>query len=275
MTYKDVFVHVDSTSRSDARADIAIDLAKRFDAALDVHFAECDPYLANLASKRPDEMFRDAAERTRIALVPKAEQAGTTLDWSETFARRDAALCRSVIFGTRHADLAILGQHDPREQTTSGVPSDLVEKVVLAAGRPVLTIPCIGDYQDIGSRVLIAWNAGREATRAVHDAMPFLVAAEDVVVVVINPFDREQDHGASPGADIHRHLATHGVDATINVIEVTDVSVADMLLSRAADYGSNLLVMGGHGKYGFPYVFEGGCTRHILAHMTTPVLMSH
>ena len=275
MTYKDLFLHVDSTARSEARIDIAIDLAKRFGATLNTQFAECDPYLASLASKRPDDMFGIAAQKAHASLASKTGQVGIDFTWSETLVRRDSALCRSVTFGTRHADLAILGQYDPREQKTSGIPSDLVEKVVLAAGRPVLTIPFIGDYRDIGTRVLVAWNAGREATRAVHDSLPFLVAAEDVTVVVINPFEQEGEHGTSPGADIRRHLAAHGVTAEINVVQVTDVGVADMLLSRVADYGSNLLVMGAHGKYGFPHVYEGGCTRHILAHMTAPVLLSH
>lgn len=49
----------------------------------------------------------------------------------------------------------------------------------------------------------------------------------------------------------------------------------DILLSRVADHAIDLLVMGAHGHYGFPYLHRGGSTRHILRHMTVPVLMSH
>jgi nucleotide-binding universal stress UspA family protein len=122
---------------------------------------------------------------------------------------------------------------------------------------------------------VIAWDAGREATRALHDALPFLLAADEVVVMVINPFERETDHGAAPGADIGRHLVAHGVTTETEVLQVKDLGVMDMLLSRLADRGTNLLVMGAHAKYGFPHVHEGGGTRHILAHMTTPVLLSN
>jgi len=49
----------------------------------------------------------------------------------------------------------------------------------------------------------------------------------------------------------------------------------DMLLNRVADLGCDLLVMGAYGNYGFPYLNRGGGTRHILQHMTVPVLLSH
>ena len=64
--------------------------------------------------------------------------------------------------------------------------------------------------------VLVAWNASREATRAVNDAMPLLAAAEEVTVLAIDPREGPNGHGEVPGADISLHLARHGVKATIN-----------------------------------------------------------
>jgi nucleotide-binding universal stress UspA family protein len=49
----------------------------------------------------------------------------------------------------------------------------------------------------------------------------------------------------------------------------------DVLLARLAEESLDMLVMGAHGQYGFPHLFKGSSTRHILEHMTVPVLMSH
>jgi nucleotide-binding universal stress UspA family protein len=55
----------------------------------------------------------------------------------------------------------------------------------------------------------------------------------------------------------------------------SEISVGDELLSRLADRGSDLLVMGGFGHSRFREFVFGGATRSILGHMTVPVLMSH
>jgi nucleotide-binding universal stress UspA family protein len=272
--YKDLFVHVDSGPRSAERIGIALELARRFNARIACLFAECDPYLANLASRNPAEMFNEAAVHRKDQLHKDGAKAGVEVRWSSSISRRDGPLTKAVIFGSRHSDLAILGQYDARPQE-SGVPSDLVEQVLLHAGRPVLVIPFAGEFPVIGERIMVAWNAGREATRAVHDALPFLVAAKEVVLIAINPNEGEREHGEVPCADLAAHLETHGVRCEAERLAVEELGVMDMLLSRVSDRATDLLVMGAHGHYGFPHLHRGGGTRHILSHMTVPVLMSH
>ena len=82
-------------------------------------------------------------------------------------------------------------------------------------------------------------------------------------------------HGALPGADIALHLARHGVKIDAAQVVTKELSVADMLLSRAADQGADLLVMGAYGHSRFRELVLGGVTRSISQHMTLPVLMSH
>jgi nucleotide-binding universal stress UspA family protein len=52
-------------------------------------------------------------------------------------------------------------------------------------------------------------------------------------------------------------------------------SIAEAALSRAADLGSDLIVMGGYGHTRLREWVLGGTSRSILDHMTVPVLMSH
>lgn len=52
-----------------------------------------------------------------------------------------------------------------------------------------------------------------------------------------------------------------------------EVGVMDLLLSRAADVGADLLVMGASTHA--PFSSLGSGFRHVLRHMTLPVLFSH
>ena len=119
--------------------------------------------------------------------------------------------------------------------------------MILRSGRPVLVVPYAGHFAGIGRRVLVAWNGGREANRALPDAVPILSSAEYVVLLAINP---EPDEG--PGArfaPVTRHLRAHGIDARIETLRVENIGAMDMLLSRLTDEGIDLLVMGAYGQY--------------------------
>ena len=174
----------------------------------------------------------------------------------------------------RYVDLTIMGQLDP-----AGGDGELLrprpEHVALASGRPILVVPYAGNFETIGRRALIGWNATREATRAVNDAMPLLMAAEIVTVLTIDARGGPDAHGEVPGADISLHLARHGVKTTIERTVSAGIPAGDVLLSRAADLGADLLVMGAYGHSRVRELLLGGATRSILQSMTVPVLMSH
>ena len=148
--------------------------------------------------------------------------------------------------------------------------------------RPVLTTPSKGPHADLGRRILIAWNGSREAARATHDALPFLIAAESVVVLTV---DAAGD-AHSPGANIATHLARHGVNVDLHkrtsvrhppaqARRAAKMNVGEVILSAAADYNADLLVIGAYGHSRLRETVLGGVTRHVLSHMSVPVLMSH
>jgi nucleotide-binding universal stress UspA family protein len=195
---------------------------------------------------------------------------GVSAEWRETPEGADA----DPAVHARYADIAILGQLDP----DSGEP-DMIrprpEQVTLASGRPILVVPYAGSFPNLGRRVVIGWNASREAARAVNDAMPLLTAAEIVSILTIDPREGPRAHGELPGADISLHLARHGVEAEIERMVSADLPVGEALLSRAADLGADLLVMGAYGHSRARELVLGGATRSLLRSMTLPVLMSH
>lgn len=171
---------------------------------------------------------------------------------------------KQLALHARYADLTIVGQ------ASSGA-SDHITETLMSTGRPLLAVPRHGRFPNVGHRVLVAWNASREATRAVFDSLPLLAGAANVTVMTMDA----EDDDRVPGADIGLTLARHGIKVDVVRSTLGDIDAGNALLSRAADQGADLLVMGAFGHSPLREKMLGGATRHILDHMTVPVLLSH
>ncbi len=145
----------------------------------------------------------------------------------------------------------------------------------MTSGRPVLVVPYIGPGKSVATHVLVGWNASREATRAVNDAIPLLQRAKKVTVLAVDPEGGTEGHGEVPSADISLHLARHGIKVEAAQTVTGDIDVGDALLSRASDLGADLIVVGAYGHSRMREFILGGVTRHLLQHMTVPILISH
>lgn len=278
MSYKTLLVHLDTSARAQARLDLALRLARRSGAHVTGLFAAFLPdardfyVMAGSAGyydahrKLLDEQ-RGAIERLFHAELQRANVAG---EWIAATQYAEEAVLRHA----RYADLVIAGQTDPDDPATY-VADRFPESLVMGAGRPVLMVPYAGHFESVGRHVLVAWDGGREAARAVQDALPLLVDAERVTVLCVSP------PGApplvrAPGADIAVTLARHGVN--VDFVELNhdlDETTGDALLSYAAETRYDLLVMGAYGHARWTELVLGGVTRTMFNSMTLPVLMAH
>jgi nucleotide-binding universal stress UspA family protein len=281
MSYKDLLVVLDSEAPARRRIDLAAALAERFGAHLvglyplpipeaPRHFGYYDPALLDPFFAELRERARETADKLREVFEHVTSLRGLSAEWRVIAEGPEA----DPALHARYVDLTILGQLDPDRGETEMI-RPRPEQVTLASGRPILVVPYAGRFETVGRRVLIGWNATREAARAVNDAMPLLAAAEAVTVLAIDPREGPDGHGELPGADISLHLARHGVKAEIERTVSADLPVGDVLLSRAADLGADLLVMGAYGHSRARELLLGGATRSLLRSMTVPVLMSH
>ena len=266
MAYKDLLVVLDAGSGGRARIEIAAGLAERYDAHLigltvaltaqpGLWTAATDPS----QGESLHAAFEDAVRRRSLSAEWRAVNGHPT----------DAAAMHG-----RYADLIILGQIDTGDDQ-SPLRQPRPEEVALRVGRPTLIVPDIGAREPIGQRVLVAWDASREATRAVNDALPLLAAASSVTVLTVDPERNANSHGEVPGADIALHLARHGVAAAVETTVSAGIDIGDVLLSRASDLVADLMVMGAYGHSRVRELILGGATRTVLASMTVPVLMAH
>jgi len=149
----------------------------------------------------------------------------------------------------------------------------LAQSLVLSSGRPVVLFPPNGAASRV-RRVLVAWNATREAMRAVADALPLLGRAAAVEVFIVGHQRQRERHGQEPGADIARHLARHGAQVEVRRLSSEGKDVGHLLLSQAAAFRADLLVMGAYGHSTVREWMFGGVTRTVLYEAGLPVLMS-
>jgi nucleotide-binding universal stress UspA family protein len=273
----DILVHLDASPRARIRLDLAVALARQhrahltalhvIDVALPV-MAMGDGGGAVIAELM--EQMRQTALKAGAQLQAAFQEAirreGIMGDWRQV----EGSAAELVALHGRYADLLVLGQDDP-ESDHAG----LLEAVLFDSGRPVLAIPFAGTFPQIGRRVLVGWNASREASRAVHDALPLLAKAESACVFLANPKRGLGAHGEEPGADIARHLARHGLKVEVAKAVADDVADSALLLNHASDMGADLLVMGAYGHSRLREFILGGVTRSLLREMTVPVLLSH
>lgn len=147
------------------------------------------------------------------------------------------------------------------------------EQLLLATGIPVLVVPREWDGGTIGDKVVIAWNGSREARRAVYDAMPFIVTAKQVTILVIENGRAAADYNHEPGADLLSHLAKHDVPATVLVVSSNE-PVAHAIVREARGVGANLLVIGAYSHPRSTEILFGGVTRSLLSNTELPMLIS-
>jgi nucleotide-binding universal stress UspA family protein len=278
MSYKTILVHLNDKRRLEAVLGPAIHLACRNNAHLIGLHVYADMPLLPIASAYGAESASSvtAAQREEEEVLCAGFEKATA---NQTFVAEWRSLkvphfdlADVVMDHGRAADLIVAGQVDPDKHLPPQ--TEFPERLALESGRPVLVVPYAGRFGEIGRNVVIAWKAGREATRAVFDALPILQAAEKVHILEIRQRD-DDAQALAPDTAIAASLARHGIKPTVQISVAADISVGDDILSRLSDIGADLLVMGAYAHSRMREVVFGGVTREIFHHMTVPTLFSH
>jgi nucleotide-binding universal stress UspA family protein len=275
--YKSILVHLDTSPQSLARLQLAEQLAERHDGHVTALYASTpfdllDPMgLAIDASLAPLLQESEVGRRANVrALFDDAVSRGLSrlswaeLNWSEPL--------RAFGQHALYADLMVLGQHERHPARPADVPADFVFSSLADSGRPALVLPYIGVPATLARRVLVAWKPTREAMRAISADLPLLQAAERVDVAY---WTEDGMADAPQPLQLETYLRRHGVNALVHGQGEGSREIGERLLSLAADFDSDLLVMGCYGHARAREWVLGGVTRTVLGSMTLPVLMAH
>jgi nucleotide-binding universal stress UspA family protein len=275
----DIVVHIPVEQPAQPVIDCAVSIGSTFDAHIDgiaCVYPTFDPLMA----------FEASAENVAAltaATQSNMDKAASALDQFEIAARRigisHGARCISnttyaatpfLTEISRLYDLSIVAQPDYSKPNRDAL---LPEALLFDSGRPILMVPYIHSGPLKLDRILICWDGGRPAARAVHDAMPFLHRAKAIDIVSVN--EDSATVGEASSEALQTHLARHDLFVEVQRTNADTANIFNAILSLAADKNTDLIVMGGYGHSKFREFVLGGVTRGIFVTLTVPALISH
>ena len=269
MKLKDILVHIDHAKGCGTRLDLAVALATKHGARLTGLYV-VDGHRGGEAADTDGAATWAAQEvaSAEKAFRQQTDDKGISRLWNCEMG--DVA----CLFGlnARNADIAIIGKAGPE---AGGASANLADRVVLSSGRPIIVVPDGYPGSTIGERVLVAWNASREAARALNDALPMLEHAGEVAILAVNPYSDEGGPDDMACGEIAEHLALHGVTVKTMRSFASQVEVGEAIVSRAADLNADLVIMGAHEQHRAKSPTLGGVARRMLKRMNVPVLLSN
>jgi nucleotide-binding universal stress UspA family protein len=273
MQFRDILVHLKAHEEWSGHIDYAIGLAAHFQAGLHalVTFAEIG-MLRAIARRKDDPAVKEQERRdaaTVKALAARLQEKAAPKGVDAVLHRAEGPASELVTWAARFHDLTIIEQRDDKRDEHGYDPA---EEAVLAAGRPVLVVPRRGRFQPRVRRILLAWNASQQSAAALQNALPFIGQADSVVICIGEDRKRLRGNLRYPPFDIQSCLARHVREVALERVDVPPDQVGEHLLGRANELGADMLVMGAYGRSWYSEMLLGGATRHILRHLTLPVL---
>jgi nucleotide-binding universal stress UspA family protein len=274
----DILITVPAGNDADPAVDCGLALAKSFGAHVTGAVFGIEPtvpvaYFSAVPGEVMEDLRRAAEQDARegtARFMKAAQNAGVEAEARPIVSSVDGALSAFARL-TRVHDLTVLGQPNPDRPAGQ---IEFLEAALFDSGRAVLVVPYIQKKPIELNRVLIAWDGGRAATRAIAEARPLLARAKRVEVVVVET--GKPDPNAVPGADLAKHLARHKLNVELRrVLASSKSEIDETILNAVSDDGIDLVVMGGYGHSRMREFMLGGVTRSIIESMTAPVLMAH
>ncbi|MEX2642509.1 MAG: universal stress protein [Acetobacterales bacterium] len=276
MPIKSILVHLDRRPDHVNRIGVAIDLAKRFGAHLELFYpTQPVPMPAAIhgygASHEFLEEEREIAEKHRTELAKGLDDRDDLKDISWRFAHEEGEALGPLAHHALYADLTIVTKSHP-DSFESWLGPHLPQHLPLACGCPTLILPEGWDHtKPFGRTICFGWKPGSECARTMRDALPFFETANRVLVLAVRPND--PDHMPDEGVD--RYLRRHGVRTQLLDHMDDDRHAGKGLVNAVRDFHCDMLVMGSYGRSRWRELILGGATEHVLEHADVPVLMGH
>lgn len=172
----------------------------------------------------------------------------------------------------RYADLTLI---TPHAEGFGNQQTWVMNGALFESGRPILLMPQGETRFPEPKRMMIAWDASVEASKAVRDAIGLMRQADAVDAVLIDPVPSFEGHGAEPGADLATYLGRHGISTEIHRLPREGREVGELIRRSAVDLGAELIVMGGFGHSRLRQRIFGGTTTSMIDQTPVAVLMAH
>ena len=274
MSAFDLVIHLRRCDNGTPAIEAGLRLAARLDAhVLGLHVVALSP----VAFASPEAVAMHATETTHL-FEEAQRRAPWWRDQLERFrvegefqvVQSDPveALCHAA----RWCDLVVVERPilNPDAPTGWGI----VSRTVFGSSATVVVVPESARVANIGEHIVIAWNASRESTLALHGALPLLRKAGKVSVLVgeasASPFGPHY----LPSLDLPAWFARQRIDAAFKDFR-PDKEHGRALLDAAHELDADLIVTGAWGHSRITELVLGGVTRHLFQNSDLPLLVAH
>jgi nucleotide-binding universal stress UspA family protein len=275
MPFSEIVLHVRRPDVPGRATEAAFALAHRFEAYVTaVHpvaiapTAFAAPEAVALSVVEASREYADALAR-REAWNARFAAAKIAGEWQVVQAEDVDALCRAA----RSADLVVVER--PTTPAEAPVGWGIASRTAFSAGVPVLVVPDTARVSDRYDHIVVAYDGGPQATRALHRALPLLKAAREVVVLNGCPVSATTGVRHLPLLDAAAYLSRNEVTAYVQRFEPQGRDAGPALLEAARAAGAECIVMGAWGHSRIAQLVLGGATRHLLQHSDVPLFVSH
>lgn len=280
MSWRDILVIVADAEQDEPALALGEALAKSCDAHLAAAFLTPLPdeplaYEPTVVAGVWAELLsraRQEAEAERNKVRTRLERMGVSVDLRDAEAlSRD--LGRVAAVHARYADVAVMTR--PSEGASAELHEEIIEGVLFHSGRPALVAPPNWKGGTVGKRVVVAWDASREATRSLSEAQAILGGADQITVLTVDAKPKMFGHGDQPGLNIAGHLSRRGLPAEVRNVDGAGKGAAAAILEEARALNADLVVMGGYAHSRLRDLVFGGATRDLLRAADIPLLLAH
>jgi nucleotide-binding universal stress UspA family protein len=279
---KDILVVVTGGPHDELRLASAAEVAGRFQAALmvavvnelpDLNIYAADPAagIAPIYSQLREEaevrgkQLREATEKRLAELFPGADVVALN-EYGPHVGESVAALARlNDIFITTL----------PAESSKPEVMNAILDKVLVEGACGILCLPDRSARVARADHAVLAWNNTREASRAMQDALPLMMEAKKVTVLLIDQPLRRAGASFRPGDEIMARLQHHGISPALVRVASEGLSTAEAIVAEIHRLGADLLVMGAQAEGGMRQWFAGSTSRKVLAEADFAMLIAH
>jgi nucleotide-binding universal stress UspA family protein len=233
---------------------------------VDEHLSELKDALEAEAARLKeifDRVMKEDGVRILVAGAHR-DDSGATASWRD----QQGILPFDLSAAARVADIIVFGRG---EGDLPYPDASLIEEAIFQSGRPVLVAP-VGKLERTPRRILVAWNGGREAARALSSAMPLFEETDAALVISIGnmPSDLE---GPEKAAEL---LRLHGVKAEAKRrAPEGNAASEDELVAVAREWRADLIVMGAYSHSRWRELILGGFTRKLLKQTEFPLFLAH
>lgn len=211
------------------------------------------------------EFLAACSEHSVRVILPEehAENKAASASWRD----EEGNLPYDFALAARVADLTVLrGSGEGASLSETG----LAEELLFQSARPVLIIPNEG-LRRFPETIVVGWDGGLEAARAINTALPILQQARKVIVLTV-----DRSKVAAPDAErAAAFLRMHDVNATFDEVSRVKEKAENVFYEAARDRDADLLVLGAYSHNRWRETILGGFTRHMLRHADLPVLLAH